>query len=122
VPDLPPPFILIVDDNSTSAQATRDHLNEAGYYVRVASDTDAALEAAAAQRPQLVLLDLNAPGTNIPAFLEKLYALLVQIPVVLISVNPKLKVTAQSRDLQYLQKPYAEQELLKIIDGLAPRR
>lgn len=56
--------ILVVDDNRDSATSLAMLLELQGNEVTVAYDGEEALEAAAACRPEMVLLDVGLPGMN----------------------------------------------------------
>jgi two-component system response regulator ResD len=56
--------ILIVEDDLTVAEVVVDYLRHAGLEPRHAVDGQAALEIAAAWRPDLVVLDLMLPGAS----------------------------------------------------------
>jgi two-component system response regulator ResD len=56
--------VLVVDDEPTIAEVVSRYLQRAGYDARTAADGPAALEAAAEQRPDLVVLDLMLPGID----------------------------------------------------------
>jgi signal transduction histidine kinase/ActR/RegA family two-component response regulator len=56
--------ILVVDDNYDSADSLALLLRFAGHEVRTAYDGRMALEAARAQAPDVVLLDIGLPGTD----------------------------------------------------------
>ncbi len=56
--------ILIVDDEPHLCRALRRILEGEGYRVTTASDGHSALQAAAADQPDLVLLDLMMPGMD----------------------------------------------------------
>jgi PAS domain S-box-containing protein len=58
----PPARVLVVDDNVDAADAIATLLQFSGYDIEVAHDPQAALEAAARERPDLVLLDIGLPG------------------------------------------------------------
>jgi CheY-like chemotaxis protein len=66
-PSLPPKpeskvrRILVVDDNVDSAETMAEILKLWGHDVQTAHDGEAALEAARAQRPDAILLDLGLP-------------------------------------------------------------
>ena len=59
-----PQTILVVDDEEAIAEAVRARLENEGFRVLVAFDGPQALEAAAAERPDLVVLDLMLPGMD----------------------------------------------------------
>ena len=56
--------ILLVEDSSTQAQGTRLVLQAAGFEVQVCDRGTVALAAAAAQQPDLLLLDLYLPDLS----------------------------------------------------------
>jgi PAS domain S-box-containing protein len=56
--------VLVVDDNTDAARALGRLLEILGHQVAVAHDGPAALDAASALRPELVLLDLGLPGMD----------------------------------------------------------
>jgi PAS domain S-box-containing protein len=56
--------ILVVDDNRDAAQSLSLLLNTVGHAVSLAYDGHAALEAALAERPEVVLLDIGLPGMD----------------------------------------------------------
>jgi CheY-like chemotaxis protein len=56
--------VVIVDDNADSARMLKLLLQKEGQEARVAFDGPAAIAAAGAQKPDLVLLDLSLPGMS----------------------------------------------------------
>ena len=56
--------LLIVDDNVDAAQSLAVLLRLYGHQVRVAHGGEEALAAVAAERPELILLDIGMPGMN----------------------------------------------------------
>jgi CheY-like chemotaxis protein len=56
--------ILVVDDNRDAAQSLSLLLSSEGHEVLLAYDGYTALEAALAERPQVVLLDIGLPGMD----------------------------------------------------------
>jgi DNA-binding response OmpR family regulator len=59
-----PQTVLVVDDEEAIAEAVRARLENEGYRVLVAGDGGQALETAARERPDLVVLDLMLPGMD----------------------------------------------------------
>ena len=58
------PSILVVDDEEDFADSLALSLRREGYRVLTAPDGPAAIECAARERPDLVLLDLMLPGLS----------------------------------------------------------
>jgi two-component system response regulator ResD len=56
--------VLVVDDEPTISEVVSRYLERAGYRTRIASDGSQALELAASNRPDLVVLDLMLPGID----------------------------------------------------------
>src|SRR5205807_2318394 len=56
--------VLVVDDDRHIADLIKLHLEREGYKVEVAHDGKSALEKAARDRPDLVVLDVMLPGKN----------------------------------------------------------
>lgn len=59
-----PRRVLIVDDNRDLALSLEMLLSRSGYEVRTAFDSQGALEVAAEQRPEVVLLDIGLPDVD----------------------------------------------------------
>jgi DNA-binding response OmpR family regulator len=59
-----PGGILVVEDEGYLRGLIRLALERAGYRVRDVADGEAALEAVARQRPDLILLDIDLPGID----------------------------------------------------------
>lgn len=58
------PKILVVDDDATHLQCTKDLLEDEGYEVTVNMTAFGATEKVILQRPDLVLLDVNMPALS----------------------------------------------------------
>lgn len=56
--------VLLVDDETVAARALAELLRLWGHEVRAAADGPSALKAAAAFRPEVVLLDIGLPGMD----------------------------------------------------------
>jgi len=76
--------ILIIEDNARNLKLVRDILNHVGYPTVEADNAEDGLALARAQRPDLVLMDVQLPGMNGVEALGRLRAdpLTADIPVV----------------------------------------
>jgi two-component system cell cycle response regulator DivK len=59
-----PPTVLVVEDNPLNLKLVRDVLQHAGYAVVVATSGEEGVRLATADRPDLVLMDLQLPGID----------------------------------------------------------
>ena len=117
--------VLVVDDEPTIAEVVARYLERAGYRTRIAGDGPAAIEAAAAQRPDLVVLDLMLPGVD---GLEVMRRLREQdsdrIAVILLTAKGEesdrvigLRLGADD----YVVKPFSPAELVARVDAVLRR-
>jgi two-component system, cell cycle response regulator DivK len=58
------PDVLIVEDNPRNLKLARDILNHAGYRTLEAESAEDALDVARAERPRLILMDVQLPGMD----------------------------------------------------------
>lgn len=61
---MPTDTILIVDDNPANQKLARVILQAEGYEIRTAADGEQAIAAIRAERPSLVLMDIQLPGMD----------------------------------------------------------
>ena len=66
------PQVLIVDDQAMNIELARFVLEAEGFAVEVAADADQALVRINASRPDLVLMDIQMPGTDGLALTQRL--------------------------------------------------
>jgi two-component system cell cycle response regulator DivK len=57
-------FVLVIEDNEKNAKLAKDILEFRGYRVSVAGTAEEGLAMAAAEPPDLVLMDIQLPGMN----------------------------------------------------------
>ena len=111
---MPPPTVLIVDDDPFTVRLLMTALRPEGYRLITADDGDAALRIARAERPALILLDRRLPGRD---GLEVCRALrgepdphLRDAPIVLLTALSGPEDTAAgfaAGATDYLAKPFA---------------
>jgi two-component system KDP operon response regulator KdpE len=115
--------ILVVDDDPQILRALRINLRARSYEVDEAADGAAALRAARAAEPDLVLLDLGLPdmdGGDIIAHLRTWST----VPIIVVSgrVGSGDKITALDAGADdYITKPFGVDELLARIRAVARR-
>ena len=111
------PLVLVVDDVQANRELLEGHLDRLGYEVRQAQDGVEALEAVAAQEPDLVLLDIDMPRMDGITVCQRLKADPVQrlVPVVLITAHQDRKTRLRGLEAgadDFLTKPFDSAELL----------
>ncbi|MGV9763427.1 MULTISPECIES: response regulator [Micromonospora] len=115
--------ILVVDDEPQILRALRINLRARGYDVEVAGTGAAALKAAAAHPPDLVVLDLGLPdldGTDVIRGLRGWTA----VPIIVLSgrAGSEDKVAALDAGADdYVTKPFGVDELLARIRAVTRR-
>ena len=109
--------ILLVDDESGILETLRILFRGEGYEVEVAGSGHAAVEALDGDRPDLVLTDIRMPGTSGLEVLAKARAVDPELPVILMTAQASLQSAVRAVNegaYYYLQKPFANDELLAI--------
>jgi two-component system, OmpR family, KDP operon response regulator KdpE len=111
------PHILVIDDEPQILRALRTILQQKQFRVTTASRAEEALSLAAAQPPDIIILDLGLPdmdGIEVCAQLRQW----TQVPIIVLSVRDREhdKVLALDRGADdYLTKPFGIEELLARI-------
>src|SRR5258708_23829748 len=80
--------ILIVDDDHEILAAERQGLADEGFAVREAHDGAEALGAMDEDPPALIVLDVNMPGIDGPAFPRDLRFRLKHVPLIILTAAP----------------------------------
>src|ERR1700759_4239952 len=90
--------ILVVDDEEDIRDLISGILRDEGYETRVAGDSDAALAAVRARRPQLVILDIWLQGSKLDGIqvLDTLKREPPDVPVVMISGHGTIETAVAS--------------------------
>ena len=83
--------ILLVDDEESIHLLFRDELEEAGYEVHSALSGDEALNTMDIIKPDLIILDINMPGTNGIDTLRSMKEKHPTMPVILSSAYQEFK-------------------------------
>jgi two-component system, OmpR family, KDP operon response regulator KdpE len=111
------PHILVIDDEPQILRALRTILTARQYRVTTASRGEEGLTLAAAQLPDLVVLDLALPDMDGNEVCRRLREW-TQVPIIVLSVrdSEREKVTALDNGADdYLTKPFGAEELLARI-------
>lgn len=115
--------ILVVDDDPDCIELLSFHLKRRGYAVVGAKDGPDALERAAYDRPDLILLDLRMPTVDGLRLIEILRgnALTARTPIVLMSAADKEWATRRLQpdpSVRFIEKPLDLDALDGICAGL----
>jgi two-component system, OmpR family, alkaline phosphatase synthesis response regulator PhoP len=116
--------ILIVEDEAGLVTTLRDRLRKQGYGVSVARDGESALEMAARQPFDLILLDLMLPGQSGLDVCEKLRKAGSSTPILMLTARRQTRdkvAGLKAGGDDYLTKPFHMTELLARIEALLRR-
>jgi two-component system response regulator ResD len=117
--------VLVVDDEPTIVEVVGRYLERAGYEAAGAADGFEALEAIAAQRPDLVVLDLMLPGIDGIEVMRRLRELPgPPLAVILLTArgeeSDRLVGLRQGAD-DYVVKPFSPAELVARVGAVLRR-
>ncbi|MGW6939018.1 response regulator [Streptomyces xanthophaeus] len=115
--------VLVVDDEPQLARLLVIHLKARKYEVDSAQDGGAALDAVAARRPDVVLLDLGLPDMDGIDVIKQLRGW-SQVPVLVVSARhgseEKIRALDAGAD-DYVTKPFSMDELLARLGAVIRR-
>ena len=113
--------ILIVDDEADIRELVAGILQDEGYLTRTARDSDDALAAITARRPNLVFLDIWLQGSRLDGLqvLDAIKRENPEVPVVMISGHGNIEtaVAAIKRGAyDFIEKPFKADRLVLVAD------
>src|SRR5512138_3399644 len=109
-----PARILVVDDEKLIRWSVSERLQRDGYVVATAETGEAALEAIAAEPPDLVLLDVQLPGVDGVEMLRRALGVQPELTVIMMSAHSTVDVAVDAMKhgaLDFLVKPFPLQAL-----------
>ena len=118
--------VLVVEDEPTIAEVVARYLERAGYGARTAADGPKAIELAAAERPDLVVLDLMLPGIDGLEVMRRLREgeQRDRIPIILLTAKGEESDRVTGLRLgadDYVVKPFSPAELVARVDAVLRR-
>ncbi|MFI5330426.1 MAG: sigma-54-dependent transcriptional regulator [Desulfobaccales bacterium] len=117
-----PGNLLIVDDEPQIIRVVTGILQDEGFEVTTAPDGETALKLAAAEPPDLVLLDINLPGLDGLEVLSELKRRQPLLPVIMISAYGSVENAVKATRLgayDFIEKPpNADKIILSVRNGL----
>jgi two-component system cell cycle response regulator DivK len=117
--------ILVVEDHEDNRQILRDLLGNAGYDMVEAETGEDGLTAAASQRPDLILMDIQLPGIDGYETTRRLKAdpALRAVPIIVVTSYALSGDDIKAREAgcdAYVTKPYSPRQLLAKIREYLP--
>ncbi len=115
--------VLVIDDDPNVAEVVAAYLEREGCIVEVRADGEAGLEAALADPPDLVVLDLMLPGLDGLEVCRRIQAL-APVPVVMLTAKGDETDRIIGLELgadDYVSKPFSPRELVARIKAVLRR-
>jgi two-component system cell cycle response regulator DivK len=115
--------ILIVEDNEKNMKLARDVLQHQGHATLEAVTGEQGVQLAVENRPDLILLDIQLPGMDGIAALQRIraHAELDAVPIIAVSASV---MPEEQRDIvdsgfdAYLTKPVSLKDFLAVVERL----
>ena len=117
--------ILVADDEQQLALAVKIRLQSKGYTVVTASDGQQALQLAAQEKPDLIILDVLMPVMDGYSCLREINTRFGRgkIPVIILTARDRMKDLFELEGIEdYVIKPFDHEDLLVRIDRVFKRR
>jgi two-component system cell cycle response regulator DivK len=117
--------ILVIEDQPDNRRILRDLLTSADFEVIEAEDGESGLAAAAAQKPDLILMDVQLPGIDGYEATRRLKgdATLREVPIIAVTAHALTGAENEARAAGcdgYISKPISPRQLLaKVREYLA---
>ncbi len=115
--------ILIVDDEPNIVLSLEFLMKQAGFQVRTAGDGEAGLAAVAAEKPDLMLLDVMMPYKNGYEVCQAIRANPDWSDIRIIMLTAKGRDVEREKGLalgadEYITKPFSTQQVVETVRGL----
>ncbi len=113
--------ILIVEDEFVVAFDLKNSLNKYGYHITsIVNSGEKALLKAAADKPDLILMDINLRGKLNGLDAAKAIDLEYKIPIIFMTAYDYSHLLKQlnSKNFHLINKPYKHIELVEMIENL----
>ena len=117
------PRILIVDDNPHILWLVQMHLELRGHQVLLAADGQTAVEMTIAEKPDLIILDVEMPVMDGYTACQRIRSF-SDVPIIMLSGLDRDQDRVRGLDMgadQYMVKPCAMQELVARVEALLRR-
>src|SRR5688572_4194370 len=116
-------LILVIDDEPKIVKLARDYLEQSGFRVAAAGDGTTGIAVARQERPDLIVLDLNLPGSD---GLDVCRTLRRDSDVPIIMLTARAEETDRLIGLElgaddYIAKPFSPRELVARVRAVLRR-
>jgi len=117
--------VLIIEDNSTMLRGLKDNFELKGYRVNTAQDGEQGLDAALAEDPDLIILDIILPKINGYEVCSQIRKKNLDMPIIMITAKDQESDVIFGLNLgadDYVTKPFSIKELLARAEAFMRRR
>jgi FixJ family two-component response regulator len=118
------PVVFVVDDDLAMREALHDLLASVGMDARVFASTQEFMQAKRPDAPGCLVLDVRLPGASGLSFQQELPRAGIDLPVIFITGHGDIPMTVRAMKagaVEFLSKPFRDQELLDAIDAAVER-
>jgi FixJ family two-component response regulator len=119
-----PAVVFVVDDDPSMRRSLEALLRSVGLDVRLFSSAQEFVQAKRPDAPGCLVLDVRLPGMSGLAFQEELAKTGVTLPVIFLTGHADVPMTVRAMKagaVEFLTKPFDDQELLDAIDAAIER-
>jgi FixJ family two-component response regulator len=117
-------IVFVVDDDASVCEALSSLLRAVGWQVRTFASAAAFLEFRRPELPACLVLDVRLPGVSGLDLQRQLAGLGDALPIIFMSSHGNIPMTVQAMKagaVEFLPKPFREQDLLAVIEGAIER-
>ena len=113
--------ILVIDDESDITSLICDILSDEHYHVRIANNSDQALQGLAERVPSAIILDIWLQGSELDGLgiLERVMQKYPHVPVIMISGHGNIETAVTAIKMgayDFIEKPFSAERLLLILE------
>ena len=112
------PTVIVIDDDPGVREALERLLRSAGFRVDLYGSVNEFLDASRPEGPTCLVLDVRLPGQTGLEFQRELAASKRQLPIIFITGHGDIPMSVQAMKagaIEFLTKPFREQDLLEAI-------
>ncbi|MEM8934287.1 MAG: response regulator transcription factor [Acidobacteriota bacterium] len=117
--------ILLIEDDQVLLRGLRDNFELRGYRVRTATDGAAGVDAALAEPPDLIVLDIMLPKLDGFGVCRRLRDAELDMPIIMLTAKGQEDEIVHGLDVgadDYMTKPFSIRELLARVAAFLRRR